>query len=124
MFSTMKKILRLEDMAAGGRRREHVFDLLGLRIIVFPREGAPESHAVEVGSMFRAEGLGVRFRREEVGFMEDCLSVLAVEVGLVLWYRVYVGVVEVSGFGMGLCPNMRVSVRCEGVPKWQQGTWI
>jgi len=37
LFSTMKKLLRLDDLAAGGREREDVHDLLALRVIVEPR---------------------------------------------------------------------------------------
>ena len=43
LFSTMKKLLRLDDLARGGRGRGEVFDLLGLRVVVSPNEGiAPE----------------------------------------------------------------------------------
>ena len=34
LFSTMKKLLRLDEFARGGRDRGEVFDLLGLRVIV------------------------------------------------------------------------------------------
>ena len=39
LFSTMKKLLRLDDIARGGRGRGEVFDLLGLRVVVSPNEG-------------------------------------------------------------------------------------
>ena len=32
----MKKLLRLDDVAKGGRGRDEVYDLLGLRVIVTP----------------------------------------------------------------------------------------
>ena len=34
LFSTMKKLLRLDEFSRGGRDRGEVFDLLGLRVIV------------------------------------------------------------------------------------------
>ncbi len=37
LFSTMKKLLRLDDFAAGGRERGALFDLLGMRVVVYPR---------------------------------------------------------------------------------------
>ena len=45
LFSAMRKILRLGDMAAGGRRLEQLHDLLGLRAIVQPRTDLPEDQA-------------------------------------------------------------------------------
>ncbi len=41
LFSMMKKLLRLGDMAKGGRRPEEIFDLLGLRAVVQPRTDLP-----------------------------------------------------------------------------------
>ena len=41
----MRKILRLGDMAGGGRRLEQLHDLLGLRAIVQPRADLPEAQA-------------------------------------------------------------------------------
>jgi ppGpp synthetase/RelA/SpoT-type nucleotidyltranferase len=38
LFSVMRKLLRLDDMAKGGRRRTDLFDLLGMRVIVQPRQ--------------------------------------------------------------------------------------
>ena len=35
----MKKLLRLDDIARGGRGRGEVFDLLGLRVVVSPNDG-------------------------------------------------------------------------------------
>lgn len=45
LFSAMRKILRLGNMAAGGRRLEQLHDLLGLRAIVQPRADLPEEEA-------------------------------------------------------------------------------
>lgn len=39
LYSTMKKLLRLDDVAKGGRGRDEVYDLLGLRVIVAPLQG-------------------------------------------------------------------------------------
>jgi hypothetical protein len=44
-FSTMKKLLRLERLGAGGRRRDQVYDLLGLRALVAPRGDLPPAEA-------------------------------------------------------------------------------
>lgn len=41
----MRKILRLGDMAAGGRQLGQLGDLLGLRAIVQPRLDLPEEDA-------------------------------------------------------------------------------
>lgn len=45
LFSTMKKLLRLDDMAKGGRAREEVYDLLGMRVVVAPLPGMPPETA-------------------------------------------------------------------------------
>ena len=48
----MKKLLRLGDMARGGRERGEVYDLLGIRAVVQPRADLPpdtaEQAAVQV----------------------------------------------------------------------------
>lgn len=41
LFSTMKKLLRLDDMAKGGRGRDEIYDLLGMRVVVAPLPGTP-----------------------------------------------------------------------------------
>jgi hypothetical protein len=38
LFSTMKKLLRLDDLSAGGRERVALFDLLGMRVVVHPKD--------------------------------------------------------------------------------------
>lgn len=38
MYSVMKKMLRLGDMQKGGRRLEEIYDLLGVRAVVQPRQ--------------------------------------------------------------------------------------
>ena len=45
LFSTMKKLLRLDDLAAGGRERGDIFDLLALRVVVDPRPDLPVDEA-------------------------------------------------------------------------------
>ncbi len=42
----MKKILRLGESAKGGRAREDVLDILGLRIIVDMETSHPSSHTL------------------------------------------------------------------------------
>ncbi len=37
----MKKLLRLEDLSKGGRQREDIYDVLGLRAVVQPRADLP-----------------------------------------------------------------------------------
>lgn len=53
LFSTMKKLLRVGDMARGGRRREELYDLLGLRIVLQPHPHLPplqaQAAAVQAG---------------------------------------------------------------------------
>ncbi len=43
----MKKLLRLSEVARGGRRREDIFDLMGLRVVVAPRDDLPQAAAEE-----------------------------------------------------------------------------
>ncbi len=42
LFSIMKKLLRLEDLSQGGRQKEEIYDVLGMRAIVQPREDLPD----------------------------------------------------------------------------------
>lgn len=54
LFSLMKKLLRLDDLGAGGRDRGALHDVLGMRVIVHPRsveedggeDGDPDADAV------------------------------------------------------------------------------
>lgn len=45
LFSTLKKLLRLGNTAAGGRQRAQLYDLMGLRAVVQPRADLPEAEA-------------------------------------------------------------------------------
>lgn len=36
----MKKLLRLDDFTAGGRHKDDIYDLLGLRVVVQPHDAA------------------------------------------------------------------------------------
>ena len=47
LFSTMKKLLRLDDLSAGGRDKGALFDLLGMRVVVHPRERETEGEEAE-----------------------------------------------------------------------------
>ena len=55
LFSTMKKLLRLDDLSRGGRGRGEVFDLLGLRVVVSPQKDCPpeqgEANAAQVDNI-------------------------------------------------------------------------
>ena len=42
LFSTLKKLLRLGNTAAGGRARAQLYDIMGLRAIVAPRTDLPQ----------------------------------------------------------------------------------
>ncbi len=53
LFSTMKKLLRLDDLAAGGREREDVHDLLALRVIVEPHGDLPPDEAEAAAAQAR-----------------------------------------------------------------------
>ncbi|KAG1659807.1 hypothetical protein FOA52_002143 [Chlamydomonas sp. UWO 241] len=45
LFSIMKKLLRLEDLSKGGRSRDEVYDVLGMRAVVSPRPDLPVAEA-------------------------------------------------------------------------------
>ncbi|GLI60043.1 hypothetical protein VaNZ11_001893 [Volvox africanus] len=45
LFSVMKKLLHLGDMARGGRSREELYDLLGMRAVVKPPDFLPPDEA-------------------------------------------------------------------------------
>jgi len=49
-YSVMRKLLRLDNLAAGGRRRDELWDLLGLRAIVEPRADLPPAQAEAAAS--------------------------------------------------------------------------
>ncbi len=53
LFSMMKKLLRLGDMARGGRRHDQVFDLLGMRAVVQPRQDLPPDEVRRPHSLLR-----------------------------------------------------------------------
>lgn len=45
LYSIMRKLLRLQDPAAGSRRLGQMYDLLGLRAVVLPRSDLPPAQA-------------------------------------------------------------------------------
>lgn len=47
LYSIMRKLLRLQDPAAGSRRLGQMYDLLGLRAVVLPRRDLPTDMAEE-----------------------------------------------------------------------------
>jgi len=54
LFSTMKKLLRLEEPSKGGRKRGEVYDYCGVRAIVLPREDGARSEAAAETDAVRA----------------------------------------------------------------------
>lgn len=50
LFSTLKKLLRLGNTAAGGRARTQLYDLMGLRAVVQPQPGVPAEVAEEAAA--------------------------------------------------------------------------
>lgn len=62
LYSIMRKLLRLQDPAAGSRRLGEMFDLLGVRAVVLPRPdmsgAAAEAAAVEACYRLQVRGLG------------------------------------------------------------------
>ncbi len=61
----MKKLLRLDDMAKGGRGRDEIYDLLGMRVVVAPLPGTPpETAAIAATQASLAHDAGtVKFNR-------------------------------------------------------------
>lgn len=57
LYSIMRKLLRLQDPAAGSRRLGQMYDLLGLRAVVLPREDLPagEAEAAAVKACYRLQ---------------------------------------------------------------------
>jgi (p)ppGpp synthase/HD superfamily hydrolase len=57
LYSIMRKLLRLQDPAAGSRRLGQMYDLLGLRAVVLPREGLPaaEAEAAAIQACYRLQ---------------------------------------------------------------------
>ena len=48
LFSTMKKLLRLDSIEAGGRARQEVHDILASRCVVAPHPDLPSDQAEEL----------------------------------------------------------------------------
>jgi len=57
LFSTMKKLLGLGQMARGGRERQEVFDLIGIRAVVHPRPDLPPDTAEQATVQVSAPSL-------------------------------------------------------------------
>jgi (p)ppGpp synthase/HD superfamily hydrolase len=76
LYSIMRKLLRLQDPAAGSRRLGQMFDLLGLRAVVLPREDLPpaEAEAAAVQACYRLQ-VGLLWRSWACGWGCDKLSV-------------------------------------------------
>jgi (p)ppGpp synthase/HD superfamily hydrolase len=57
LYSIMRKLLRLQDPAAGSRRLGQMYDLLGLRAVVLPRQDLPagEAEAAAVQACYRLQ---------------------------------------------------------------------
>ena len=56
LFSIMKKLLWLDDLSQGGRDKEDIYDILGMRVIVQPREDLPPAE-VRIRVLQHQEGL-------------------------------------------------------------------
>ena len=76
LFSTMKKLLGLGHMTRGGREREEVFDLIGIRAVVHPRPDLPadiaEQAAVQVGQVVELANLVWSGRRKDQCIVTVC----------------------------------------------------
>lgn len=57
LYSIMRKLLRLNDPAAGSRRLGQMYDLLGMRAVVLPRSDLPdqEAEAAAVQACYRLQ---------------------------------------------------------------------
>jgi hypothetical protein len=77
-FSTMKKLLRLEHLGAGGRRRDQVYDLLGLRALVAPRGDLPpaEAEAAATAACYRLRVSGGWVTGEGLGGGGPCMTTM------------------------------------------------
>ena len=53
----MKKLLRLDSIAAGGRARQEVHDLLASRCVVVPHSDLPQDQAEELASQVHTDTL-------------------------------------------------------------------
>jgi (p)ppGpp synthase/HD superfamily hydrolase len=74
LYSIMRKLLRLNDPAAGSRRLGQMYDLLGMRAVVLPRKDLPleEAEAAAVQACYR---LQVRRKEGMVVCCSKCWSV-------------------------------------------------
>ena len=75
-FSTLKKLLRLGDIARGGRARSEIYDLLGLRAVVVPRRDLPpaEAEAAAVEACYLVEAAAQQLWRTVEGRSKDYIA--------------------------------------------------
>ncbi|KXZ53528.1 hypothetical protein GPECTOR_7g978 [Gonium pectorale] len=73
LFSVMKKLLHLGDMAKGGRSREELYDLLGMRAIVQPADFLPpgEAEAAATRACYIVQEVACRLWRPLPGRSKD-----------------------------------------------------
>jgi len=64
LYSIMRKLLRLQDPAAGSRKLWEMYDLLGLRAVVLPRGdlAAEEAETAAVQACYRLQVGGCQVR--------------------------------------------------------------
>jgi hypothetical protein len=78
LYSIMRKLLRLQDPAAGSRRLGQMYDLLGLRAVVLPRVDLPpaEAEAAAVQACYRLQvGEGLQSIAGILGCVMVCEAV-------------------------------------------------
>jgi hypothetical protein len=75
-YSVMRKLLGLDNLAAGGRRRDQLYDLLGLRAIVEPRRDLPpdQAEAAATAACYRLQQLAFELCPPLAGRSKDYVA--------------------------------------------------
>jgi hypothetical protein len=76
LFSTLKKLLRLGNTAAGGRARAQLHDLIGLRAVVLPRGDLPaeEAEALAAEACYLVRDAALRLWQPVAGRCKDYVA--------------------------------------------------
>ena len=85
LFSLMKKLLRLDDLDAGGRDRGALHDVLGMRVIVHPREADDEEVEGGGGGSDSAAAFAAAAAAADADAITACYAVR--DTALRLWPR-------------------------------------